>query len=308
MRPPSSCHTGGKAQPCFEQAGAGGALWKGRAFPQIRRQSRTYPNPLGERLMKQLDFFRIFALAGLSLARLAGSASGGQKTLGASAARETFTSRCASCHGLDGRGGEQAPDIVASPSVRSRSDQSLFDVISRGLPRKGMPGFSLFLSPAEIHALVGYLRDAAESGEGPRPTGDAAKGRELFFGKAGCSQCHMIGGEGGFLGRDLSDLSRHHSPAQIRLSILRPNDDLLPGQEGVVVTTRQGQRWEGMVRNEDNFSLQLLDRDGVFHLVMKSELESLERRPKSLMPDDYGSRLTGSEVDDLVSYIVNGKR
>lgn len=271
-----------------------------------------------ERLLKQTDFFRVFALTAVGLALLASpdspdaqqqrEAPGSQKTLPASNARETFASRCATCHGLDGRGGEHAPDIVTSPRVRSRSDQALFDVISHGLPRAGMPGFDLFLSPAEIHALVGYLRDAGKSGEGPAVAGDAAKGRVLFFGKAACNQCHMVGGEGGFLGRDLSDFGRQHSPAQIRLAILRPNDHLLPGQEAVVVTTRDGQRWEGMVRNEDNFSLQLLDTKGVFHLVMKSGLASLERQPKSLMPDDYSSRLTASEVDALVSYIAGAKR
>ena len=269
--------------------------------------------------MKQNDFFHVFALAGLSLAMPAGryslyaqsqhSLRPQPKTdLAASTARETFASRCASCHGLDGRGGEHAPDIVTSPSVRSRSDQSLFDVISRGLGRAGMPAFGELLSPAEIHALVGYLREVSKTGEGTGSSGDAAKGRALFFGKAECSQCHMIGGEGGFLGRDLSDFARHHSPGQIRRSILRPNDRLLPGQEAVVVTTRTGQRWEGMIRNEDNFSLQVLDPQGAFHLVMKSELESFERRPTSLMPDDYGSRLTRSEVDALVSYIARAKR
>jgi len=272
-----------------------------------------------KRRMKQTDFLRALALAGLSLALLAGRRSvDAQPQRGlplqpkaesaGSTAREAFALRCASCHGLDGRGGEHAPDIVTSPSVRSLSDQSLFDVISHGLPRAGMPGFSLLLNPAEIHALVGYLRIAAKTGERPRAPGDAAQGRALFFGKAGCNQCHTVGGEGGFLGLDLSDFGRHHSPAQIRLSILRPNDHLLPGQEAVVITTREGQRWEGMVRNEDNFSLQVLDPKGVFHLVMKSELASFERRPKSLMPDDYSSRLTGSEVDALVSYIVGAKR
>jgi putative heme-binding domain-containing protein len=117
-----------------------------------------------------------------------------------------------------------------------------------------------------------------------------------------------MSGEGGFLGRDLSEFGRDHSPAEIRLSILHPNDHLLPGQEAVVVTTRDGQRLEGVVRNEDNFSLQLLDPKGVFHLVMKSELESFERRRASFMPDDYGSRLTGSEVNALVSYISSAQR
>jgi putative heme-binding domain-containing protein len=281
---------------------------------RFHHHTRVY---IMKRSMKQIDFSRVFALAGLSLALLVGRSlaqpqpalpSQAKAGLGGSPARETFVSRCASCHGLDGRGGEHAPDIVTSPSVRSRSDQSLFDVITHGLPRAGMPAFGQLLSPAEIRALVGYLRDAGKNGEGPAATGDAAKGRALFFGKAGCGQCHMIGGEGGFLGRDLSDFGRHHSPAQIRVAILRPNDRLLPGQEALLVTTREGQRWEGVIRNEDNFSLQLLDPKGVFHLVMKSELASLERQPKSLMPDDYSSRLTASEVDALAGYIAGSKR
>jgi cytochrome c oxidase cbb3-type subunit III len=281
---------------------------------RFHHDTRVY---IMKRSMIQIDFSRPLALAGLSLALLAGRGfaqlqpglpSQAKAGFGGSPARETFVSRCASCHGLDGRGGEHAPDIVTSASVHSRSGQSLFDVISHGLPRAGMPGFGQLLSSAEIRALVGYLRDAGKSGEGPTAAGEAAKGRALFFGKAGCSQCHMIGGEGGFLGRDLSDFGRHHSPAQIRLSILRPNDHQLPGQEALVVTTRKGECWEGMVRNQDNFSLQLLDPKGVFHLVMKSEVASLERQPRSLMPDDYGSRLTASEVDALASYIVGPKR
>jgi cytochrome c oxidase cbb3-type subunit III len=261
-----------------------------------------------KRLMKQLDFFRVFALTSLSLARLAGSASAEQKTLVTPAARETFMSRCASCHGLDGRGGEHAPDIVTSPSLRSRSDQSLFDVISHGLPRAGMPAFGQLLNPAEIHALVGYLRDAAKTGEGPRTSGDAVKGRTLFFGKAGCSQCHTMDGEGGFLGRDLSDFGRDLPPAQIRLAILRPNDQLPPGRETVTVTTLDGRQWTGMIRSEDNFSLQLISEKGVFYLLMKSSITSLKREPKSLMPNDYGSRLTPVEVNAIVSYLSGAGR
>jgi len=263
--------------------------------------------------MKQTDFFCIFALSGLGVALLPhahgqGEAPRPNETQAKASAREIFGRRCSTCHGLDGRGSARGPSIVASPSVNSRSDRELFDIITHGLPRAGMPGFGLFLSPADIHALVEYLREAGKTTEGPPAKEDAAKGRALFFGKAGCSQCHMVGGEGGFLGSDLSDFGRHHSPAQVRLAILRPNDHLSPGKEAVAVITRDGGRWEGIVRNEDNFSLVLLDTKGVFHLLMKSELAGLERRPHSFMPDDYGSRLSPSELDALVSYLAGTKR
>jgi putative heme-binding domain-containing protein len=269
--------------------------------------------------VKQIDFFRVATLTGLGFALLAGGRSldaqprGGlglqaKADLSGSPARETFMSRCASCHGLDGRGGEHAPDIVTSPSVSSRTDQALFDVISRGLARAGMPAFGQLLSPAEIHALVEYLRDAAKTGQSTRASGDAVKGRALFFGKAGCNQCHMISGEGGFVGRDLSDFGRHHSPAQIRLAILHPNDHLPPGSKTVTATTHDGRQWVGIIRNEDNFSLQLISEQGVFYLLTKSDLTSLKREPKSLMPDDYGSRLTPVEVSAIVSYLSGAGR
>ena len=72
----------------------------------------------------------------------------------------------------------------------------------------------------------------------------------------------------------------------------------------MTAVTRDGQQWTGIARNEDNFSIQLLDTKGVFHLIMKSDLASLKREPRSLMPDDYGARLSSSELDDLVAYLA----
>ena len=50
----------------------------------------------------------------------------------------------------------------------------------------------------------------------------ASRGETLFFGKAGCSGCHMVAGQGGFIASDLSALrshshrransERHHQP------------------------------------------------------------------------------------------------
>jgi hypothetical protein len=45
----------------------------------------------------------------------------------------------------------------------------------------------------------------------------------------------------------------------------------------MIISTQDGQKYSGRVRNEDNFSLQLQTLDGAFHLFMKSELRSFER-------------------------------
>ena len=73
----------------------------------------------------------------------------------------------------------------------------------------------------------------------------------------------------------------------------------------VTVATRAGQTITGVLRNEDNFSLQLQSLDGAFHLLMKSDVASMTRDSNSLMPADYGSTLSASELNDLVSFLMS---
>ncbi len=216
-----------------------------------------------------------------------------------------FESHCAACHGLNGRGGEYAPDIATSPRVRGLSDRALLRIIHQGIPRAGMPGFNLTLTQNQIREVVAFLRRAGGKHSLPRATGNPKRGEALFFGKAGCGDCHMIRGRGGFLGEDLSDYGPDHSPDAIRDAILKPNNSLLPDQQVVMATTLDGQQWVGLARNEDNFSLQLLDTNGNFHLLMKSNLANLKREPRSLMPSDYGTRLSSSELEDIVDYLAS---
>jgi putative heme-binding domain-containing protein len=77
------------------------------------------------------------------------------------------------------------------------------------------------------------------------------------------------------------------------------------GYRLATATTAGGASVEGIVRNEDNFSVQLQSRDGSFHFFQKSELQKLEYRNESLMPTDYGKRLSRDELNDLVSYLMS---
>ena len=70
-----------------------------------------------------------------------------------------------------------------------------------------------------------------------------------------------------------------------------------------VATARDGQRFAGLIRNEDNFSVQMQSPDGTFHLLLKTDVEKLEYEPSPLMPTNYGEILTRQELDDLVGYL-----
>src|SRR5579859_2619099 len=217
--------------------------------------------------------------------------------------QSTFNSSCSGCHGLDGRGSDKAVDISGSAKVRHLSDGQLASIISNGIPGTGMPGFHT-LSALQIHAVVGYVRSLQGKVESRKLPGDAIRGKEIFFGKGQCSSCHAISGQGGFLGPDLSSYASTASAKTIHDELVKPQRTPQTGYTPAVLTTTQGDRLEGLIRNEDNFSLQLQTNDGNFHFFSKSELSTVDRRETSLMPANYRESLGPGELNDLVSYLM----
>jgi cytochrome c oxidase cbb3-type subunit 3 len=218
------------------------------------------------------------------------------------AGRRTFESTCASCHGLNGRGGERAPDIATRPEVLRLSDSETLKVLREGILQKGMPPFAA-LGQARLSELLSYLRLLQGKVEMSSVTANTEEGKAIYAGKGGCVQCHMIHGAGGFIGPDLSDYGPSHSADAIRDAIV--SADRRPGEhKGLAkATTTEGQRISGLVRNEDNFSVQLQSLDGTFHLLEKSKLSELSFDTAPVMPSDYGSKLSKLELDQLIAYL-----
>jgi len=220
------------------------------------------------------------------------------------AGKQTFESICASCHGLNGKGGDRAPDIATKSEVVRLSDSETLKVLREGILQKGMPPFAT-LGAAQLSEVLGYLRTLQGRGKTPVVTTNTEAGKEIFAGKGGCSQCHMVHGVGGFLGPDLSDYGARHSPADIRSAIV--SADKRPAfRKGLAkAKAKDGQLVSGLVRNEDNFSVQLQATDGTFHLLEKSSLSELTFNSTPVMPSDYGSKLSKAELDQLVGYLLS---
>lgn len=218
--------------------------------------------------------------------------------------KRTFASTCASCHGLDGKGSERGPDIVNRKAIRQLPDAALLGIVRDGKPGTGMPPFRAIGDP-KITAVVAYLRTLQGLGAAVALPGDPKLGKSSFFGKAECSTCHTSNGRSGFIASDLSAYASGKAVDEIRSAILEPNKNLDPRKQTVVVTLADNTRLTGIARNEDNFSLQLQTLDGAFHLLSKAELKNVEHQHTSLMPGDYGNRLTRQEMDDLISYLIS---
>ena len=167
-----------------------------------------------------------------------------------------------------------------------------------------MPAFGSHLNREQLTALGGYLRNLQGAHKTVPLPGNPETGRSLFFNKSGCSECHMVAGQGGFIATDLSAYAVDRSTEQIREAILNPNNNFDPRHALTAVVTNDGHQYSGIIRNEDSFSLQLQSRDGAFHLFEKSTLAAVQREQRSFMPANYGSTLSPSDVNDLISYLL----
>jgi cytochrome c oxidase cbb3-type subunit III len=229
-----------------------------------------------------------------------------QDTHATAEGRQVFASRCAGCHGLDGRGGERAPDIATNAKTLQRSDEELSAIMEKGLPGTGMPAFAS-MGSTNIRSVVAYLRQLQGKKEAAALPGNAEKGHALFYGKARCAECHSVAGAGGFIAGDLTGLAANRSVEEIREAIVKPsNGGRAAGR--VMVMTRDGRKYSGVLRNEDNFSLQMQALDGSFHLFVKQELQDFTRLPESLMPSDYGTTLGSAELNDVISFLMSAAR
>ena len=228
-----------------------------------------------------------------------------------------FRLNCAFCHGLGARGGGRGPDLTRAKRHGS-SDAEIFHNIHDGIAGTAMPaatngGIGVGMSDEEIWQVVTYIR-SLEVKAPAQPAGNAAHGKQLFNGAAGCSTCHMIEGKGGRLGPDLTSVGASRSTEYLVESLRNPSRRLAQGifeamkefpQEyvSVSVVTVDGTKLSGVVLNEDQFTLQMLDTREQLHLLEKDKLQSLEKRRESAMPVYDPKTLSEKDLLDLIAYL-----
>ena len=213
-----------------------------------------------------------------------------------------FRRRCSRCHGLDARGA-RAPDLTVGNFVNGDSDAALFNTIRRGVPGTEMPGARADRPVEEIWRIIAYLRTLGAAG-GETARGDPAEGERIFSADARCWSCHMVNGKGGRLGPDLSRIGTARSRRFLEEKIRTPNKELPAEQEMVTVVTRDGQRIAGVRRNEDTFSIQLMDAQERLHSFFKRDLRQVTSEPNSVMPAYGESQLSARQLDDLIAYLM----
>jgi cytochrome c oxidase cbb3-type subunit III len=237
----------------------------------------------------------------------------------AKAGEYEFRINCALCHGLGAKGGGRGPDLTRAQKRFAHTDAEMFQVISNGIagtamPANGTNGQGVGMTDEEIWQIITYIR-SQEMKASAKSAGDAGHGRQLFYGDANCSVCHMVEGKGGRLGPDLTAVGGSRTREALIDSVRNPSRRLAWGlteatkefpqeYESVTVVTADGKKIRGVTMNEDSFSVQIMDMGGQIHLLEKDQLRSFQKSRESMMPGYGADTLSDQELEDIVAFLV----
>jgi putative heme-binding domain-containing protein len=154
-------------------------------------------------------------------------------------------------------------------------------------------------------------KPAVASSDSADLRGDASAGRELFFDATqtqNCRVCHTVGGIGGKIGPDLSSIA--DKPArEILQSIAAPHAVIEEKYAAIAITTRDGARFTGVKRDENEKIIRLYDTSTlppVSRAFLKEEIVKTEKLRVSAMPGDYATKYSLKQLLDLVSFLKSG--
>ena len=236
---------------------------------------------------------------------------------------QAYNQSCTSCHGPNGGAGEIGPEIIHNLSVPLRgelNDDQILDVIRNGAPGTAMPAWKGKLADDDILKIGAFLHALRGTAiDNPLP-GNVAHGEEIFWGKGQCGSCHMLSGKGALKGPDLSNVAAEYKSNLIVDALTKPNHRVygdggvhlrsLPPMDtydAVHITLSGGGTLDGVLLNQDSYSLQLLGDDNQLHLLQRAQVRALTVKP-ALMPTDYDKRLTKDEFDDLMAFLTRQGR
>ncbi|RCH56455.1 dehydrogenase [Mucilaginibacter hurinus] len=133
---------------------------------------------------------------------------------------------------------------------------------------------------------------------------DLKKGHEIFL--RTCGACHKMYGEGGTIGPDLTGSNRQKVD-YLLFNVLEPSGEIQDDYKLVVITTRDGRTYSGNIaaENERQVTMRIVGQEAA--VINKSNIQSREVMPISMMPTGLFQNLSDKEVIDIVGYLSKTK-
>jgi putative membrane-bound dehydrogenase-like protein len=131
--------------------------------------------------------------------------------------------------------------------------------------------------------------------------GDASKGKLVF--KDQCLKCHILNGEGGKVGPDLTGMAAHPRE-ELLIHILDPSRSVEGNFVQYSVATNDGRVLNGLMASESKSAIELLDAEGKTHTIQREDIEEMSASRKSLMPEGFEKQVSPSGIADLLAFLT----
>jgi cytochrome c oxidase cbb3-type subunit 3 len=214
--------------------------------------------------------------------------------------KKLYQGQCSLCHGQTGEGG-RGPSLTRPKLLRAADETGVVLLLQNGIPGTEMGPFWM-MTLNEKRQAAAYVISLGRTATETLP-GDATRGRALYAAQ-GCTNCHIVSGAGAALGPELSDVGARRSAAHLREHLTDPGKNPPEGFMMVRVVTRDGRKVAGIRKNEDSFTVQILDAGGRFYSFRKSDLAEFKKVPNQSPMPSFRS-LSSTELDDLVAYLAS---
>lgn len=210
-----------------------------------------------------------------------------------------FQQNCAFCHGRDAAGGETGPDLTSSKLVAGDvGGNNIGVVVLNGRPEKGMPRFNFTEQQiAEIAAFLHHQRTSIKAGRrrgvsvSDLQTGNAAAGKQYFYGAGNCSSCHSPTG-------DLAHVATRYQGLKLEQRMLHPED----AKSDVTVTLPSGETISGTLTYRDEFTIGLRDSSGWYRSWPADAVKFTIKAPAEAHVDLLG-KYTDADIHNLMAYL-----
>lgn len=143
-------------------------------------------------------------------------------------------------------------------------------------------------------------RNVATKGQG-----NAERGRAIFADLKGlaCVKCHVVAGQGGAVGPDLTGIAARYPREELITSILFPSAKISSGYEPVIIATTSGQTLTGILKAETPEGIEIEDADAKRIKIGIGDIEERRKADVSLMPTGLAAGISTGDFADLIAYL-----
>ncbi len=191
--------------------------------------------------------------------------------------------------------GDVAPSLTGSITAASKSKHS--DV--RGI-------FDHFVPESKRRRTLGPNPNAEQI---LLLAGDSIRGEQVFRSEnSRCSTCHDVSNASESIGPTLREMRRMIKRPELLLHIVQPSQRVDEKYATWTVVTTDGRSESGLMVSNENGTVRLRKADRSILTIKRTEIESMEKSPQSLMPNGLLSDMTAQQAADLLAFLIDKTR